>query len=239
VPRAYKEDLAYIHDVGHREFAQRAAPALLRIFRKRGIHKGRVVDLGCGSGILARELLRAGHDVLGTDISKAMIAIARKQAPRAQFQEGSFLTVDLPACDAVTAIGEVFNYLFDEANRTTSLKGFFRRVHAALRPGGVFVFDVIESNCVRSSGERFIEGKDWAIFLKCREHQGIVTRNITSFRKVGKLYRRDRELHRLRLFNRAETVRQLRAAGFRVTIRRGYGTFRFARGHIAFVAERK
>src|SRR5438477_3844110 len=103
---AYHDDLAHIHDVGFDFFARGAAPGLLQIFRRHGIHQGRVIDLGCGSGIWAAELIRAGYDVLGVDQSKAMIRLARKKAPRAKFIQASFLDVKLPACDAVTSLGE-------------------------------------------------------------------------------------------------------------------------------------
>ncbi len=63
--QAYKADLAYIHDVGFSQFAQHAAAGLLDILRRARITRGRVVDLGCGSGIWAAELIDAGYDVLG------------------------------------------------------------------------------------------------------------------------------------------------------------------------------
>ena len=88
---AYKDDLAYIHDVGFGDFAKNAAPELLAILRQRGLTDGLVVDLGCGSGLWAEELCQAGYDVLGVDISPAMIEIARRRAPRARFEVGSFL----------------------------------------------------------------------------------------------------------------------------------------------------
>ena len=46
----YREDLAHIHDVGHRDFVLQAAPGILTILRQSRISRGLVVDLGCGSG---------------------------------------------------------------------------------------------------------------------------------------------------------------------------------------------
>ena len=40
----YKEDLAYIHDVGHGDFALGAAPGILEIFARNSIWGGLVVD---------------------------------------------------------------------------------------------------------------------------------------------------------------------------------------------------
>jgi hypothetical protein len=54
----YREDLAYIHDVGFGDFALGSAPGILRILARNGIREGLVVDLGCGSGLWAREPAR-------------------------------------------------------------------------------------------------------------------------------------------------------------------------------------
>ncbi len=46
----------------------------------------------------------------------------------------------------------------------------------------------------------------------------ILTRRMTVFRKVGKLYRRSEESHRLRLYWGAVLARVLRDIGFRVRV---------------------
>jgi hypothetical protein len=47
----YREDLAYIHDVGFGDFALESAPGILEILDRKGIREGLVVDLGCASGL--------------------------------------------------------------------------------------------------------------------------------------------------------------------------------------------
>src|SRR5271170_5383990 len=108
---AYRDDLAYIHDAGFGGMARAAAPVLIDALRKRGFARGLVVDLGCGSGILSQAMVEAGYDLLGIDISPAMIALARERVPGGTFRVGSLVTVDLPPCIAVAAVGECFNYL--------------------------------------------------------------------------------------------------------------------------------
>jgi SAM-dependent methyltransferase len=117
----YREDLAYIHDVGHAGFALESAPGILEILRQGGIREGLVVDLGCGSGLWARELVKARYRVLGIDISEAMIEIARRRVPEAEFRVGSLFEADIPPCVAVTSLGEVLNYLFDPNNDSQRL----------------------------------------------------------------------------------------------------------------------
>src|SRR5215208_3714061 len=112
----YKEDLAFIHDVGHGDFALESAPGVLEILDRSKIRDGLVVDLGCGSGLWAKELVKARYQVLGFDISGAMIDIARKRVPDAEFRIGSLFEADIPPCNAVTSLGECLNYLFDSDN---------------------------------------------------------------------------------------------------------------------------
>ena len=190
----YRDDLAYIHDVGHADFALRSAPGILEILRDNGVPEGLVVDLGCGSGQWARELLRAGYRVLGIDISEAMIELARQKAPGAEFRVGSLFEAELPPCDAVTAVSEVLNYLFDPENEERGLEGVFARVYEALRPGGVFVFDVLGPGQVPpgTTARGCRVGEDWAVLSEREEDagRGTMERRIVSFRKFGEHYRR-------------------------------------------------
>ncbi|HMF18003.1 MAG TPA: class I SAM-dependent methyltransferase [Gemmataceae bacterium] len=141
---AYERDLAYIHDRGFGALARRSAPGLLQLFRQHRITEGRVVDLGCGSGIWAKELTDAGYQTLGVDISPAMIEPARRRVPNTEFHVGSFIEFRVPPCRAITALGEVFNYLFDPKNSLRTLQQVFKRMFDSLTPTGLLVFDVAE-----------------------------------------------------------------------------------------------
>jgi SAM-dependent methyltransferase len=236
----YGADLAYIHDVGFGDFARRAATGLLEILHCGGITDGRVVDLGCGSGIWARELLDAGYKVIGVDLSAPMIELARQKAPEARFEAASYLDVEIPPCVAVTAIGECFNYQTDARAHGAELGRLFRRVHRALRPGGHFLFDVAEPGRGRASTGGCFEGDDWAVLVRVEEdtRRGELRRRMTTFRRVGELYRRGEVTHVLRLYWGSELARELRGIGFRVRILCGYGAFRLPLGHVAILARK-
>lgn len=238
----YGEDLAYIHDVGHADFALGSAPGIKRLLERSGVGEGPIVDLGCGTGLLARELVDDGYDVFGIDISEAMIEIARKRTPEAEFRVGSLFEVEIPRCEAVTAISEVLNYLFDPENEDLGLGRVFRRVHDSLAPGGVFVFDVLGPGQVppgtRARGFRV--GEDWAVLSEREEDagRGTMERRIVSFRKEGAYYRRTDEVHRVRLYDPAELAAQLERAGFQVRTMRAYGDLPLEEGHTAFAARK-
>jgi hypothetical protein len=63
-------------------------------------------------------------------------------------------------------------------------------------------------------------------------------RRIVSFRKAGEHYRRDDEVHRVRLYDPSELSAELEQAGFRVRTMRSYGAHPLSEGHAAFVARK-
>ncbi len=234
--KAYENDLAYIHDVGFGDFARNSAPGLLEMLRQNGITEGLVVDLGCGSGLWARELSKAHYDVLGIDISPAMIEMARSRVPGGEFRVASLLKTDLPQCVAVTSLGECLSYLFDESNSMRELRRLFRRVYEALKPGGVFIFDVAEPGRGKGPRQKHIEGPDWAVLVDVEEdtRTNRLTRSITLFRKIGEFYRRDEETHQLQLYKRSDVAKELRRVGFRVRTLSTYGDQAMIKGCVGF-----
>jgi SAM-dependent methyltransferase len=215
----YGLDLAYIHEQGYESLARSAAPALLGLLRAQGIRSGRVVDLACGAGLWARVLSARGYAVHGIDLSPAMIRRARARAPRATFACGSMTVVPLPPCDAVTAMGEAFNYLL----RPAEVRGTFARVAAALRPGGLLVFDLLEPPKSTSMRSPVRVEDDWALVARIEEDPARrkVVRRLTWFRRAGRTYRRGDAMHRQRLYTASEVAAWLRRLGFRVRVRRG------------------
>jgi SAM-dependent methyltransferase len=239
---AYRDDLAYIHDAGFGRVAEAAGRVLVEALSRGGIKDGLVVDLGCGSGILSRVVSEAGYDVLGIDFSEAMVAMARNRVPQGRFRVESILTAEFPRSVAVAAVGECINYLFDSRNTASNLTKLLRRIHQSLVTGGLFLFDAAEPGRVPGTGisRSYFEGDDWAVLVTNEEDRPrrLLTRRITSFRRVGELYRRDQEVHRQRLLAGPDLAAQLRRVGFRVRILRGYGTLRFGRGHVGLLARK-
>jgi SAM-dependent methyltransferase len=222
--------------------ARAAGPILIEALRQRGFGCGLVVDLGCGSGILSQAIVDAGYDVLGIDLSPAVIERARARVPGGTFRVESLLTAELPPCIAVAAVGECFNYRFDGRQSPVALTDRFRQIHRVLKRDGVLLFDVAEPGRVPRGGPYrvFVETPDWAVLVVAEEDRSrrMLTRRITTFRRVDTLFRRDQETHELRLIPRAELTEGLRKIGFRVRILRGYGASPFPRGLVGFLARK-
>lgn len=238
----YKTDLAWIHDVGFSAYALNSAPAVLAELQRARIRNGLIVELGCGSGLLSAELAQAGYEIFGLDISPAMIALARKRVPQARFQVASLFNAEVPACQAVVSVGECLNYLFDPSNGKRSVRSLFQRVWRALAPGGLFIFDIAEPGQV--SGHlpvrSFTLADGWAVLLAKQEDRDghRLTRQITTFRRSGKHYRRTDEVHELHLYQAGELAVILRRIGFRVRMRRSYGAFQLPPAHMGLMARK-
>lgn len=237
---AYEEDLAYIHDQGFGDFARRSAPYLLHLLQQSGIGKGLIVDLGCGGGIWAKILVDAGYQVIGVDISPAMIEIARRRVPEVEFHIDSFVRFQFPPCQAVTALGEVFNYCFDPKNSWRALLKVCKKIFDALTPKGLLVFDVAEPDRCKGLTQRFVEGEDWACLVEYDRDvaKQQLTRRIVSFRKIVDTYRRHEETHVQQLYRGNEIAGMLRSIGFRVRQTRSYGKKALGPGVVAFVARK-
>jgi len=84
---------------GEASFVQRFAPRS-------------VLDAGCGTGRVARELARRGVDVVGVDRDPDMLATARRKAPHLDWRLDDLRAVDLGrAFDVVLLAGNVMIFL--------------------------------------------------------------------------------------------------------------------------------
>ena len=115
------------------------------------------------------------------------------------------------------------------------LARLFRRVHASLEAGGSLLFDIVTTRADRH-GHAAREGRDWAILV--RWHTDLarrrLTREMTVFRRVGRAWRRRREVHVQHLFEAATVERTLRESGFKVRRLRRYRRRLAASGSIRF-----
>lgn len=238
----YGEDLARIHDAGHVAPARAAAETLLTLLEEVPPGPDWVVDLGCGSGVLAAALTGAGHRVLGIDLSPAMLRIARRRAPGAAFVCASVWEAALPPAIAVCAVGEVLNYRFRAGSPGDELPALLRRIAAALRPGGVLLFDVAGPGRSGASGpvRSFRETPDWAVLVETEEHPGErrLSRRIVTFVRRGESYRRSEERHELELYPPDEVVSALRDVGLVPERLSGYRGWESPPGWHVFVARK-
>ncbi|MEU0565896.1 class I SAM-dependent methyltransferase [Nonomuraea sp. NPDC005983] len=96
----------------------------------------RVLDLGCGTGVLTAQIAARGADVLGIDGSSAMIEKALAQHPGIDFIVGD--GHDFTVADAYDAVFS--NAALHWMNREPGM--VIANIHQALTPGGRFVAEM-------------------------------------------------------------------------------------------------
>jgi 2-polyprenyl-3-methyl-5-hydroxy-6-metoxy-1,4-benzoquinol methylase len=95
----------------------------------------RVLEIGCGNGAFAAELVRLGYLVTGLDASHSGITIAKQREPRASFHCGSIYD---PTPEEW--VGQFDVVISLETIEHLSLPGaLLKRGREALRPGGTLI----------------------------------------------------------------------------------------------------
>jgi trans-aconitate methyltransferase len=99
----------------------------------------RIIDLGCGTGVLTRALAANNRDLIGVEPAAAMLAYAKRQdgADQVRWIEGDSSALGAPNADLVLMTGNVSQVFLDDDVLATTL----RDIHAALQPGGYLAFE--------------------------------------------------------------------------------------------------
>lgn len=196
-----------------------------RCLRDHAVTPGKILDLGCGTGLHAIEFARRGWDVAGIDLSEEMVGKAKSRAAQSglpvRFRQGDACeTGPERNFDAVVALFHVASYQRDPAR----LEALFRTAHAALKPGGVFLFDYWYGGAVLAQGVetrvKVIERKPLRLTRIAQsdndEANATVFVNYTLFCEDmdQSTIRRVDETHHMRYWFPFEIEASLRACGF-------------------------
>ncbi|WP_212911500.1 bifunctional 2-polyprenyl-6-hydroxyphenol methylase/3-demethylubiquinol 3-O-methyltransferase UbiG [Streptomyces sp. TS71-3] len=127
--------LAAIYDPLNRDRGD--LDAYLRMAEEFGTR--RLLDIGCGTGVLAHLLADRGVDVVGVDPARASLDVARGKpgAERIRWIHGDATALPPLQVDLATMTGNVAQAIVDPGVWQETL----RRAHASLRPGGRLVFE--------------------------------------------------------------------------------------------------
>ncbi|MBI5563022.1 MAG: bifunctional 2-polyprenyl-6-hydroxyphenol methylase/3-demethylubiquinol 3-O-methyltransferase UbiG [Deltaproteobacteria bacterium] len=102
----------------------------------------RVLDVGCGGGLLAERFASGGAKVTGIDLSPVAIEAAKKHAAASglyidyRAASPSSLLADIPDAFDIIVCAEVLEHVDD-------LDGFLKDTLSMLKPGGLFFFGTI------------------------------------------------------------------------------------------------
>lgn len=114
---------------------------LLSQLEAAGIKSAKIVDIGCGTGKpVCWALGGAGHDVLGIDISSAMITAARERVPGVKFEQMNLRDFS-PADNSFDAATVYFSMIAGVTQEEIG-KGI-ASIYRFIKPGGLFVFATV------------------------------------------------------------------------------------------------
>ena len=118
----------------------------------------RVLDVGCGTGVLLERAVTAGFDAFGIDASPAMVAIAAGRVGAERVNVERMQDIDeTNAYDGVVSLSWSFNYVQSLREARHVLERLFR----ALRPKGHLILQIAHApNAVGALGEDRESGPD-------------------------------------------------------------------------------
>jgi SAM-dependent methyltransferase len=220
------EQLAHLYDwPGSLEFTENILTRDLAVFKAKNIAPvSKILDLACGTGTLSLAFAQAGYPTLGLDISPGMLTQAKaKQEEQSKnvalpvrFLEGDmrYFLLDEPV-DVVVCHYDSLNHLSNE----TELRGAFMQVAQALKPGGLFLFDLntLENFKTYWSGKDTYEGPNYRLRTTSTfdeaQSKALVQFMVDEYNDEGELMSRSETVHE-QYFNETAVEKYLMAAEF-------------------------
>jgi len=235
----YRRDLALVHHLGFGFHADACAPGILAILHDVA-DSGVVLELGCGSGLLTRHLVDAGHRVIATDASSAMLELAKLHATGAEdFRLLTLPDEPVPAVDAIVSVGHVLNYLPDEG----AIERALIAMAGALKPGGAVAFDLCDFEWGRARTDvppLVRRSEDWVLMTEFETPvpERFVRRMTTFVRNPDGSWRRDDEVHDNVLVDVSRVPSLLGAHGVEASVSSSFGGEELPVGLMAVVGRR-
>lgn len=189
------------------------------VFKKYKIKENaQVLDLGCGTGKMARRLKKAGYQVTAVDNSMDMLEVAASEEDDGiLYVLQDMVSLELPdKMDAVVSICDCMNYILEEED----LKETFTRVKRFLKEEGVFMFDMNSHYKYREilACNTFAEDREDASFIWDNfydESDRINEYQLSLFiQNEQGTYNKYEELHLQKAYDEAEIKELLHEAGF-------------------------
>lgn len=181
----------------------------------------KLVDIGCGTGVLSVQFAKAGYDVIGLDLSESMLTIAQNRSLENNTSI-SFICQSMAEMDGIDGI-DVAVIAIDSLNYLESLEeveSTFQQISDALVPGGQLFFDVhslYKMDSIYPDGPFTYEDEQVAYIWHTEQGEAdhSIYHDITFFvRGDSGFYERFEESHYQRTYSLETYVNLLEKLGF-------------------------
>lgn len=177
----------------------------------------KIMEIGCGTGEILQRLAAYGYEVSGIDISEEMLRIAKAKYDSLDIKKEDMRIIkNENEFDGVVCVFDALNYLqsFEE------LKLVFENIKRAIKPNGIFLFDLLNRKMIDSM---FPED----IFADDRENMSIIWKHSyneetdldkisTSFfiREEKNVYKRYDEVFYKKIYSSKKILQLITEMGF-------------------------
>ncbi len=132
----------------------------------------KILEIGCGSGNLAKYFIKKGYDYTGLDVSKEMIELSKELVPEGKFIRADMRNLELnEKFDAVIVTGRTFTHLTTNHDVMFAL----RSIHKILRKDSWLLFDNFNAH------EIFTNFKDHMTHKSKYSNRKYTRKSYTSF----------------------------------------------------------
>ncbi|MCC3303193.1 bifunctional 2-polyprenyl-6-hydroxyphenol methylase/3-demethylubiquinol 3-O-methyltransferase UbiG [Sneathiella sp. HT1-7] len=182
--------IGYIRDTVIDHFRLQTDDAIVKLKPFQGL---RILDIGCGGGLLSEPMARLGADVVAADASEKNIQIAKVHAEKSGLQIDYRHTTAEDLADA----GEQFDVILnmEVIEHVADIEGFIEACSTMLKPGGIMFIATLnrtaKSFAFAIVGAEYVlrwlpKGThNWKKFLKPSEVARLVRNNNLSVRDIS------------------------------------------------------
>lgn len=176
-----------------------------------------VLELACGSGDVALALAKQGYHVSASDMSEAMLAIAKQKDNEKQV---NWSIMDMrqmsgtDTYDAILCFCDSLNYILDKKD----IKDILAQAYERVKPQGVFLFDLHSEDRLMEFEEEYCEDGmiddhpyEWTIFAEDR----FLYQNFAFYDADAKV---SLEQHIQKIYDPKEIIQLSEAVGFQVQV---------------------
>ena len=112
---------------------------------KKKLNKLKILDLGCGGGLVSEGIAKLGADVTGIDFIEENIRVAKKHAKQSKL-EINYIVKDFEK-ERLTSKYDVI-IIFEVLEHLENWKSFLEKIQKNLKPHGVLITSTINRNLI-------------------------------------------------------------------------------------------